>query len=67
MLLVGFLEGTGSGRGTVARCADSLTIRRFLGYSLTDETSHHSSLSGVVRRNDEKSYWNYVRKEASLW
>ena len=24
----------------------------------------HASLSGLVRRNDEKSYWNYVRELA---
>lgn len=111
MLMVGFLEGIGSGRGIAARCADSLIIRRFLGYSLTEQTPEHSSLSvfrqrlpeevftaahevvleglrtygllkgrhlgidssvmeanaslsGLVRRNDEKSYWNYVRELA---
>jgi transposase len=31
MLIVGFLEGIGSERGIASRCADSLTIRRFLG------------------------------------
>lgn len=111
MLMVGFLEGIGSGRGIAARCADSLIIRRFLGYSLTEQTPDHSSLSvfrqrlpeevfaaahevvleglrthgllkgrhlgidssvmeanaslsGLVRRNDEKSYWKYVRELA---
>lgn len=116
MLMVGFLEGIGSGRGIAARCADSLIIRRFLGYALTEETPDHSSLSvfrqrlpeevfaaahevvleglrahglrahgllkgrhlgidssvmeanaslsGLVRRNDAKSYWNYVRELA---
>lgn len=111
MLMVGFLEGIGSGRGIAARCADSLIIRRFLGFTLTEQTPEHSSLSvfrqrlpeevfaaahevvleglrthgllkgrhlgidssiieanaslsGLVRRNDEKSYWNYVKELA---
>ena len=111
MLMVGFLEGIGSGRGIAARCADSLIIRRFLGYALTEQTPDHSSLSvfrqrlpeevfaaahevvleglrrygllkgrhlgidssvieanaslsGLARRNDEKSYWKYVRELA---
>ena len=111
MMMVGFLEGISSDRGIAARCADSLILRRFLGYALTEETPDHSSftvfrkrlpqevfqaahevvleglrthgllkgrhlgidssvmvanasLSGLARRNDEKSYWNYVRELA---
>ena len=111
MMMVGFLEGIGSDRGIVARCSDSLILRRFLGYSLTEETLHHSkfavfrkclpqevsqaahevvldglrahgllkgrhlgidcsvieanaSLSGLVQRNTETSYWNYVKELA---
>jgi transposase len=108
MLIVGFLEGIGSERGIASRCADSLTIRRFLGYSLLEATPEHSSfsifrqrlplevfeavhveilkglkahgllkgrnlgvdssiieanasLSGLVSRNTEESYQDYVR------
>ncbi|RYD25257.1 MAG: transposase, partial [Verrucomicrobiaceae bacterium] len=108
MMMVGFLEGIGSDRGIAARCADSLIIRRFLGYNLTEETPDHSSftvfrkrlpdtvfqaahevvleglrahgllkgrhlgidssvieanasLSGLVQRNTETSYWDYVK------
>jgi transposase len=111
MMMVGFLEGIGSDRGIAARCADSLIIRRFLGYALTEETPDHSSftvfrkrlpdmvfqaahevvldglrahgllkgrhlgidssvmeanasLSGLVQRNTEKSYWDYVKELA---
>jgi transposase len=111
MHIVGFLEGIGSDRGIAARCADSLTIRRFLGYSLTEQTPDHSSftvfrqrldhdafqavhrlvleglkkhgllrgkhlgidssvmeanasLSGLVSRNTEEGYWDYVKKLA---
>jgi transposase len=111
MMMVGFLEGIPSDRGIAARCSDSLTLRRFLGYSLTEETPDHSSftvirqrlpheafaaahevvleglrahgllkgrnlgidssdmeanasLSGLVRRNTEESYRDYVRNLA---
>jgi transposase len=50
MLIVGFLEGIGSERGIAARCADSLTVRRFLGYSLTEETPEHSSFTVFRQR-----------------
>lgn len=53
MMMVGFLEGIGSGRGIAARCADSLIIRRFLGYALTEETPDHSSLSVFRKRLPE--------------
>ena len=49
ILMVGFLEGIGSGRSIAARCADSLIIRRFLGYALTEETRDYSGL-GVFRQ-----------------
>jgi transposase len=111
MMMVGFLEGIGSDRGIAARCSDSLVLRRFLGYALTEETPDHSSftvfrkrlpqdvfqaahevvleglrahgllkgrhlgidssvieanasLSGLVQRNTEKSYWDYVKELA---
>lgn len=48
MLLVGFFENIPSERGIAARCADSLSIRAFLHYTLTEPTPEHSSLS-VIR------------------
>lgn len=48
MLLVGYFEGIGSQRGIAWRCSDSLSLRKFLGLGLTEESPHHSSLS-VVR------------------
>jgi hypothetical protein len=50
MLIVGFPEGIGSERGIASCCADSLAIRRFLGYSLTEETPDHSTFTGFRRR-----------------
>lgn len=111
MLMVGFFENLPSERSIASRCADSLSIRGFLGYGLTDATPDHSSLSVIRRRlsleqfealhiallralyshgllkgrnlgidssvleanaslrelrhrNDEKSYWEYVRQLA---
>jgi transposase len=50
MLLVGYYEGIGSQRGMAWRCADSLSLREFLGIPLTEETPDHSSLSRVCDR-----------------
>jgi transposase len=50
MLMVGFFENIGSERGIASRCADSLSIRGFLGYSLTEGTPDHSSLSVIRQR-----------------
>jgi transposase len=48
MLTVGFFEDLPSERAIASRCADSLSIRGYLGYSLTETTPDHSSLS-VIR------------------
>ncbi len=45
MLIAGFPEGIGSERGIASCCADSLAIRRSLGYSLTEETPDHSTFT----------------------
>ena len=50
MLLVGYFEGIGSQRGIAWRCADSLSLRTFLGVPLTEETPDHSSLTRVRDR-----------------
>lgn len=50
MTLVGFFENLRSGRAIAARCADSLAIREFLHYELTESTPHHSSLSVIRQR-----------------
>ena len=50
MLLVGYFEGIESERGIAWRCADSLALRRFLGYALTERVPDHSTLSGTRRR-----------------
>src|SRR5450830_1029370 len=50
MLLVGYFEGVASERGIAWRCADSLNLREFLGYELTETTPDHSTLSGLRRK-----------------
>src|SRR5450759_1127563 len=50
MLLVGYFEGVASERGVAWRCADSLSLREFLGYELTETTPDHSTLSGLRRK-----------------
>ncbi len=52
MLLIGFFEGIDSERGIAWRCADSLGLRSFLGYGLTEKTPDHSTLSVIRRRLD---------------
>ena len=52
MLLVGFFEGLDSERGIAWRCADSLSLRQFLGFQLCQETPDHSSLSRIRQRLD---------------
>ena len=50
MLMVGFFEGLESERAIAARCADSLSLRGFLGYALDEATPDHSSMSVIRQR-----------------
>src|SRR5438034_7407544 len=38
-LMIGYFEGIDSERGIAWRMADSLALRKFLGYALTDQTA----------------------------
>lgn len=49
MLLVGYFEGIESERGIAWRAADSLSLRKFLGYDLSEPTPDHSTLSRTRR------------------
>lgn len=44
MLMVGYFEGLDSERGIAWRCRDSLSLRSFLGVTLTERTPDHSTL-----------------------
>lgn len=50
MLLVGYFEGIDSQRGIAWRCADSLSLRRFLFLELHEESPDHSSLTNTRNR-----------------
>jgi transposase len=44
-LLIGYFEGLDSERGIAWRTADSLSLRKFLGYALDETTPDHSTIS----------------------
>lgn len=53
MLFIGYFEGLGSQRGIAWRCADSLSLRSFLGIVLTKDTPEHSSMTRIRKRLPE--------------
>jgi transposase len=56
MLMIGFFENLPSERSIASRCADSLSLRAFLGYELHETTPDHSSLSVIRRRLGPEIY-----------
>jgi transposase len=50
MLFIGYFEGIDSERGIAWRVADSMALRKFLGYRLNESTPDHSSVSRTRRR-----------------
>src|SRR5712692_6902516 len=61
-LLVGYFEGLDSERGIAWRSADSLSLRKFLGYALDQETPDHSTISRTRRL-----YWVETHKAVFRW
>lgn len=59
MLMIGFFEDLTSERAIAARCADSIALRQFLHYELTEATPDHSSLS-VIRQRLEGPIYDQV-------
>jgi len=55
-LLVGYFEGIDSERGIAWRCADSLSLRAFLGIALDQNTPDHSTLSRTRRLIDLETH-----------
>ena len=49
LLLIGFFEGIDSERGIAWRVADSFSLREFLGFSVTEPTPDHSTISRTRR------------------
>lgn len=56
LLLMGYFEGLDSERGMAWRVSDSLGLRRYLGYSLTDPTPDHSTISRNRRLIDVETH-----------
>ena len=56
MLMIGFFENLPSERSIASRCADSLSLRAFLGYELDERTPDHSSLTVIRQRLGQEIY-----------
>jgi transposase len=57
MLFVGYFEGLGAQRAIAWRCADSLSLRAFLGIALRERTPDHSSMTNTRKRLPEEVFW----------
>lgn len=62
MLLVGYFEGLDSERAIAWRVADSLSLRKFIGYSLDEQTPDHSTVSRTRRL-----YWLSTHQAVFGW
>ena len=56
LLLVGYFEGIDSERGIAWRCADSLSVRSFVGYGLDEASTDHSTISRTRRLIDLETH-----------
>src|SRR5579884_3700205 len=56
MVMIGFFENIPSQRDLASRCADSLSLREFLGYDLQEATPEHSSLTVIRQRLPEETF-----------
>ena len=56
LLLIGYFEGIDSERGIAWRCADSLSLRSFVGYALDEPATDHSTLSRTRRLIDLETH-----------
>jgi transposase len=61
MLFVGYFEGIESERGLEWRCADSLSLRAFLGLQMNERVPDHSSLSRTRTRLEGSVYEEVFR------
>jgi transposase len=61
-LLVGYFEGIDSERGIAWRTADSLALRSFLGFELSETTPDHSTISRTRRLIDVETH-----RKVFLW
>ena len=56
MLFIGYFEGIDSQRGIAWRCADSRSLREFLGADLTAATPAHNSMTVIRQRLPENVF-----------
>lgn len=56
LMLVGYFEGISSERSIAWRCADSLSLRTFLGLAMSESVPDHSSLSRIRTRVDVETH-----------
>jgi len=56
LLLVGYFEGIDSERGIAWRCADSLSLRSFVGYAINERSTDHSTISRTRRLIDIETH-----------
>ncbi|ADY52209.1 transposase IS4 family protein [Pseudopedobacter saltans DSM 12145] len=62
ILLVGYLNNINSDRALLRFCADSLSIRLFLGYDLNEELPWHSTISRTRKLYGEEVFLDLFRK-----
>src|SRR5579862_1745660 len=65
-LLLGYFEGIDSERGIAWRLADSLSMRKFIAYALTEETPDHSTLSRTRRLYSVETHKAIFRWELKI-
>jgi transposase len=56
LLLVGYFEGIDSERGIAWRCADSMSLRSFVGYAIDEHSTDHSTISRTRRLIDLETH-----------
>jgi len=66
MLFIGYFEGIDSQRGIAWRCAESRSLREFLGAAPTDTTPAHNSMTVIRQRLPESVFDGVFEKVLSL-
>lgn len=62
ILLVGYLNNINSDRALLRFCADSLSIRLFLGYDLDEDLPWHSTISRTRQLYGEEVFLSFFKK-----
>ena len=62
ILLVGYLNNINSDRALLRFCADSLSIRLFLGYDLDEDLPWHSTISRTRQLYGEEVFLSFFQE-----